>query len=204
MYYFRTIDPQSWQKRDAHDSLTYVDLVPREGELSVWVEDGSEKSLANAALAFSLCIKKISDLYYVHIPDAILAEAGFTFRQENSKTPYIQWQDKHTNIVIHTIDNLIKMAEIIIQHIPEKEPDYVAEQSIREAFYDAISRDEVEIDFNSKQYSNLRKPLRFEEKRRKAPIDFSRLSKAKDVNTVSCPLCKGSGKVRTDHVVKQK
>lgn len=198
MYYFRAIDPKSWRKRDAHDALTYVDLVPREGELSVWMEDGSDDSLANAALAFSLCIRKIADLYYVHIPDVVLTEAGFRFHQANSTTPYIPWQDKHTNIVIPTITDLVKMAEIVIQYIPEIEPKYVAEQSIREFFYEAINRDEVEIDFNSKQYSNLRKPLRFEENRRKSPIDFSKLTKAKDVDTVPCPRCNGSGKVKKD------
>lgn len=195
MHYFRKIEEKNWKGRMLYDSLAYIDLVPNEGELSVWQDDGSKGLLPKLALAFCLTMGKITDLYYANIPEQKITDAGINTRQQDSTTPFMPMQSKHTNLVVPTIQDVMKVEEIMRNVINPQKPDYVAEQEIKEAFYEAISKDQIKINFNTKRFTPFRKALMEVEKLKNSYIDFSKLKNAIDINTKTCPTCNGRGLV---------
>ena len=137
-------------------------------------------------------------LYYVRIPDVDVSKKGLGFHLVPSTTPYINMQSLHTNIVVPTLYELGDLAEIIYDITSAGNQQYIAEQDLKELFYDAVKNDLIEIDFNNKKYQGFRKPLREIEKQ-KGDIDFSKLKNCKEIvpsDTEKCPICKGTGKVR--------
>ena len=198
MYYIRKVEKTKWNDKILHDSVSISDLSTDDNDISVWMDDDSKDRYKHLLLAFVLTTGKIRDLYYVRIPDVDVIKKGLGFHLVPSATPYINMQSLHTNIVVPTLYELGDLAEIIYDITTAGNQQYIAEQELKELFYDAVKNDLIEIDFNNKKYQGFRKPLREIEKQ-KGDIDFSKLKKCKEIapsDTEKCPTCKGSGRVR--------
>ena len=198
MYYIRKVEKTKWDGKILHDSVSISDLSTDDNDISVWMDDNSPNKYKHLLLAFVLTTGKIRDLYYVRIPDVDVSKKGLGFNLVPSTTPYINMRSMHTNIVIPTLYELGDLAEIIYDITSAGNQQYIAEQDLKELFYDAVKNDLIEIDFNNKKYQGFRKPLREIEKQ-KGDIDFSKLKNCKEImpsNTEKCPTCKGTGRVR--------
>ena len=198
MYYIRKVEKIKWDDKILHDSVSISDLSTDDNDISVWMDDDSKDRYKHLLLAFVLTTGKIRDLYYVRIPDVDVSKKGFGFNLVPSTTPYINMRSMHTNIVIPTLYELGDLAEIIYDITSAGNQQYIAEQDLKELFYDAVKNDLIEIDFNNKKYQGFRKPLREIEKQ-KGDIDFSKLKSCKEIvpaDTEKCPICKGTGRVK--------
>lgn len=198
MYYIRKVEKTKWDDKILHDSVSISDLSTDDNDISVWMDDDSKDRYKHLLLAFVLTTGKIRDLYYVRIPDVDVSKKGFGFNLVPSTTPYINMRSMHTNIVIPTLYELGDLAEIIYDITSAGNQQYIAEQDLKELFYDAVKNDLIEIDFNNKKYQGFRKPLREIEKQ-KGVIDFSKLKNCKEIvpsDTEKCPICKGTGRVK--------
>lgn len=178
MYYLRKIEESQWRGKVLHDAVSISDLRTKDNDISVWENDGTHESINKLALAFSLTTGRIQDLWCVNIPEDSLD--GFKFHPAPSSTPYITMKNSHTNIVIPTLYEMGDLAEIIYNMIVKRNLLYIAEQDIKNCFYDAVLSDEMSLDFNEKRYRQFRKPLEDIEKD-KGAIDFSKLKNVKEV-----------------------
>ena len=198
MYYIRKVEKAKWDGKILHDSISISDLSTEDNDISVWMDDDSKDRYKQLLLAFVLTTGKIRDLYYVRIPDADVSKKGLGFNLVPSTTPYTNMQRLHTNIVVPTLHELGDLAEIIYDITSVGNQRYIAEQDLKELFYDAVKKDLIKIDFNDKKYQGFRKPLR-EIERQQGNIDFSKLKNCKEIipsDTEKCPTCKGTGRVR--------
>ena len=198
MYYIRKVEKAKWDGKILHDSISISDLSTIDNDISVWMDDDSKDRYKHLLLAFVLTTGKIRDLYYVRIPDVYVCKKGFEFHLVPSTTPYTNMQSLHTNIVVPTLHELGDLAEIIHDITSAGNQQYIAEQDLKELFYEAVKKDLIEIDFNDKKYQGFRKPLR-EIERQQGEIDFTKLKNCKEIipsDTEKCPTCKGTGRVK--------
>lgn len=200
MYYIRKVERTKWNGRDLHDSVSIGDISTNDNDISVWADDNSTDEYKRLSLAYALTIGKICDLYCIRIPDQALTAKKLAVEYKTSSTPYITQQAKHVNIKVPTLYELGDLAEIIHDEVVDLKMEYISEQELKEIFYQAVQNDEVQIDFNDKKYRSYRKPLADIE-RQKGLIDFTKLSNVKEVipdDRVTCPICKGQGKISKD------
>ena len=198
MYYIRKVEKAKWDGKILHDSISISDLSTIDNDISVWMDDDSKDRYKHLLLAYVLTTGKIRDLYYVRIPDVDVSKKGFEFHLVPSTTPYTNMQSLHTNIVVPTLHELGDLAEIIHDITSAGNQQYIAEQDLKELFYEAVKKDLIEIDFNDKKYQGFRKPLR-EIERQQGEIDFTKLKNCKEIipsDTEKCPTCKGTGRVK--------
>lgn len=204
MYYIRKVDRTKWAGRELHDSVSLGDISTNNNDISVWADDNSKDEYKKLSLAFALTTGKICDLYCIRIPDQALKEKKLKTEYKASGTPYYTQRAKHVNIKVPTIYELGDLAEIMYDEAKLQKIKYISEQELKELFYAAVLADEIEIDFNDKKYKNFRKPLA-EIESQKGSIDFSKLSKVKDVkqdDKVKCPTCKGQGKISKERYLQ--
>lgn len=192
------MEKEKWDGKILHDSVSISDLSTNDNDISVWMDDDSKDRYKHLLLAFVLTTGKIRDLYYVRIPDVDVSKKGLGFNLVPSTTPYINMRSLHTNIVVPTLHELGDLAEIIHDITSAGNQQYIAEQDLKELFYEAVKKDLIEIDFNDKKCQGFRKPLR-EIERQQGEIDFTKLKNCKEIipsDTEKCPTCKGTGRVK--------
>lgn len=198
MYYIRKIDQCLWKDKCALDAVSISDLSTKDNDISVWIDDDTPNEHIRLALAFILQTPKICDLFILRIPDSEIKAKGLNFNKVPSGTPYVPKRGLHTNICVPTLYELGDLADIMHTLVEQNQMVYVSEQELKEAFYQAVKNNEIEIDFNDKRYRPFRKPLREMELQYKSPIDFNVSDKAKEVipdTRKTCPICKGQGKI---------
>lgn len=198
MYYIRKIDQSLWKDKQALDAVSISDLSTKDNDISVWIDDDTPNEYIRLALAFILQTPKMGDLFILRIPGDMIKAKGLDFNIIPSGTPYVPKRSLHTNICVPTLYELGDFADIMHTLVEQDKMVYVSEQELKEAFYQAVKNNEIEIDFNDKRYRPFRKPLREIETQKKSPIDFSVSDKAKDVipdPRKTCPVCKGQGKL---------
>lgn len=179
MQYIRKIESEKWVDKLTLDIASACDVAAENGEVSVWINDQSapEKPL-HLILAYLLTRKQIKDVWYVPITDTILNKQKLNLRQEDSPTPYIGMQKAHTNILTPTWYELGFLVEIMGEQVKSGKQVYVAEQELKECFYELVKDDKIEIDLTkiSPSKKDKMKYLReaFEDvEKLKGEVDFS-------------------------------
>lgn len=172
MYYIRIIDWEKWNEKQLFDVLSISDIITKDGEASVWMDDESPDRLLDLLLAYSLTHSKVKDLYYVMIPDEMAKAKGLMFRQEDSGTPFMEMRSKHTNITTPTLYELGYLAEAVYESIKAGHLNYIAEVELSDRYYEMLKADKLEINLSEKGMGKW-KDLYQKISKEKGRIDFS-------------------------------
>lgn len=155
MLYIRKVNEIRWRNPHFYDADILSDLATDEHGISVWsANETDEEEIEKAKLAIILARDDFKECFFVTITDKELHRIGIKVTDQEGQTRYKKMKDKHKNIMLYTVCDMLKVAYIIKRKISKSEIDYVTVDEEHDIFDKLVKQGELKLEqLESKKYT---------------------------------------------------